>query len=349
MNLTRTPSDLLVRWQALADANPRLRIRDAADALGVSELELLETQFGEGATLVDVSGPELLARLAERDDVMALTRNAAVVHERTGAYLAPEHEGPHVGMVLGPEIDLRCFFSSWVYVVAVRTQTLRSFQVFDQAGHAVHKAYMRSDADAAWFDEWVPVNARDAAVALTPHPPVAASNADVDVEAFRADWLAMQDTHEFFGLLRRHGVHRRNALRIAPESHAIAVQPDAVWATLVHASASALPIMVFVGNRGCIQIHSGPIERVKQMGDWWNVLDPRFNLHANASMLVEAWVVTKPTEDGPVTSLEVFGADGEIALYLFGARKPGIPELPEWRAWCLHLASALRCTAPSQI
>ena len=39
----------------------------------------------------------------------------------------------------------------------------------------------------------------------------------------------------------------------------------------------------------------------------------------------------KPTEDGVVTSLELYDAYGETIAFLFGKRKPGIPELDAWR------------------
>ena len=37
--------------------------------------------------------------------------------------------------------------------------------------------------------------------------------------------------------------------------------------------------MCFVGNRGCIQIHSGPIQDIKPMGPWINIFDETFHLH----------------------------------------------------------------------
>jgi putative hemin transport protein len=41
--------------------------------------------------------------------------------------------------------------------------------------------------------------------------------------------------------------------------------------------------------------------------------------------------VEKPTEDGVVTSLELFDKEGEQIVTFFGARKPGKPELEGWR------------------
>jgi putative hemin transport protein len=62
------------------------------------------------------------------------------------------------------------------------------------------------------------------------------------------------------------------------------------------------------------------------------VLDPGFNLHLREDHIASAWIVRKPTVDGLVTSLELFDADGNVIAMLFGERKPGKPELDQWRA-----------------
>jgi putative hemin transport protein len=98
------------------------------------------------------------------------------------------------------------------------------------------------------------------------------------------------------------------------------------------ASASGLPIMVFVGNPGMIQIHTGPVKRLVPTGPWFNVLDPMFNLHMREDAIASSWLVRKPSVDGTVTSLELFDKDGELIVSFFGKRKPGNPELQEWRS-----------------
>src|SRR5690625_5873518 len=80
-----------------------------------------------------------------------------------------------------------------------------------------------------------------------------------------------------------------------------------------------------------IQIHSGPIKKVKILYECINILDPGFNLHLRSNSISETWVVEKPTEDGVVTSIESFDKEGEIIVTFFGARKPGLPEREEWR------------------
>jgi putative hemin transport protein len=87
-----------------------------------------------------------------------------------------------------------------------------------------------------------------------------------------------------------------------------------------------------VSNPGCIQIHTGPVKKLVQMGPWYNVLDPAFNLHLNETGVGQVWLTRKPTADGVVTALELFDNNGQNVALVFGERKPGKPELAGWRA-----------------
>ncbi len=68
--------------------------------------------------------------------------------------------------------------------------------------------------------------------------------------------------------------------------------------------------MIFVSNRGCMQIFTCQIERLMSLKGWINVVNRRFNLHLEENAIAESWVTRKPTKDGIVTSLELFAADG---------------------------------------
>jgi putative hemin transport protein len=109
------------------------------------------------------------------------------------------------------------------------------------------------------------------------------------------------------------------------------VATDVTGTILRAASQDALPIMIFVGNRGCLQIHTGTVSKVVPFGEWINVLDPEFNLHLRDSGVASAWRVRKPTRDGIVTAVELYDADGGNIALLFGKRKPGEVEDVRWR------------------
>jgi putative hemin transport protein len=89
--------------------------------------------------------------------------------------------------------------------------------------------------------------------------------------------------------------------------------------------------MIFVGSKGNIQIHQDLVHTIRLVDNWLNVLDPNFNMHLNMNEITDTWVVTKPTEDGDVTSIECFNKNRELIVQFFGLRKPGQPELEKWR------------------
>ncbi len=329
---------LRTAWDALKAQQP-IRQRDAADLLGVSEAELLASRVGHGATRLAGDLRHVLEAAPALGQVMALTRNDGCVHEKIGVY---ENLGVDsmVGIALGEDIDLRLFFTHWKHGFAVTEPgangALQSLQFFDGAGQAVHKIFLKAGADR---DAYVHLVSRFGAadqspdLEITPRLRGGAQPDDViDITGLREAWANLKDTHEFFWLLKRFGVTRTQAMRFAGFDFAHPVPLDAAHRLLEDVAASALPIMVFVGNPGCIQIHTGPVEHVKIMGPWLNVLDAGFNLHLRTDRIASAWVVRKPTADGVVTSLELFDATGETIAMFFGKRKPGLPEMREWQA-----------------
>lgn len=327
-----TSPSLALRLDTLRRDEPRLRDRDLAARLGVSEADLLDLRVGDGVTRLRPDWDALLSALPALGRVMALTRNTSVVHERKGTYGAPEGQG-HVRLVLGPDIDLRLFVGHWRAAYAVEAQGRRSVQVFDGHGDAVHKVHLVDGSDADAFEALVRALVTEVPPpARTPRPAPAAERPDeeIDVAGFRAGWAALTDTHDFFGLLRRFGVSRAQALRLAPPGFAEPLALDALAETLGRSAEAGTPIMVFVGNPGCIQIHTGPVSRLVPTEGWLNVLDPTFNLHVRLDRLKACWRVRKPTTDGVVTSLEVFDVDDELCVQLFGARKPGKAQDPGW-------------------
>ncbi|WP_158044713.1 hemin-degrading factor [Skermanella pratensis] len=328
-------------WQVLRKDKPGIRARDAAHELEVPEAALIASGCGHISLRLRPGGwGDFLEGVGTLGPVMALTRNEHAVIEKTGTYRNIDC-GPAMGLVLDADIDLRLFFNHWRHLFMVREDShgnaRLSLQVFDGTGTAVHKIYLTENSDREAFDQLVAARRTDdQTTAFDAEPPAspAAPTEDerIDLAGFHAGWDALEDTHEFFGLLRRFGLGRVQALRLAGPDRARPVAASALSAVLDSAAGSGLPIMVFVGNRGCIEIHTGPVHRIKTMGPWMNVLDPGFNLHLREDRIATAWVVRKPTADGIVTSLELFDAAGGTIAFVFGRRKPSEPELDGWRA-----------------
>jgi len=365
---TETPT-LKERWQAYRQLHPKIRIRDAASALGVSEAELLATGCGGGG---GASGPaawpgepkrsshqnvtrlagdwtKLVTDLSILGRVMCLTRNEHAVHERFGEFLKTDFFHG-MGQVVGPDIDLRLFMTHWQNGFALTDfrpdGERQSFQFFDASGEAVHKVYLQKESNYGGYGVILnkyrsPDQGTEQSVEPAPASKPEIPDAEIDVAGFQQAWLEMKDTHAFFVIMGKFRVGREQALRLAPEGYARKVSVASTKQMLGAASASGTPIMVFIGNRGCLQIHTGTVKNIKMFGgEWLNVLDDEFNMHLRDTAVAGAWVVKKPTVDGNVTSLELFDAKGNNLVIFFGKRKPGEPENEAWRKIVSELKEA---------
>jgi putative hemin transport protein len=329
-------NDLKGKWEALKADNPHVRIRNAAAELGVSEAELLATNVGEGVTVLKSEFKEILTEAEQLGKVMALTRNEECVHERKGTYLNGDFSSPHAQLFVGEDIDLRIFQNHWKFAFGVVEGDRKSLQFFGKDGLALHKIYLTKDSNEAAFDVIVEKFKAEDQTSTFEFEAVAPkaeekADADIDVEGFQKAWTELKDTHDFFMMTRKFGVSRTQALRLAPEGFTKKIDNAKVVNVLEDAAEKQLPIMVFVGNRGIIQIHTGTVKKTLWHQQWFNVMDPDFNLHLDVTKIAEAWIVKKPTEDGEVTAIEVFNKEGDFIVQFFGKRKPGIPELQEWK------------------
>lgn len=332
--------------------NPKKRERDIALELSVPEAALVAADCGHGATRINPDANFFLEHAESLGTVMALSRNESAVHEKIGVYTAITR-GRHISMTQGEQIDLRIFPGVWAHGFAVLKkdgeQVRRSLQFFDKHGEAVHKVHLREQSSLEAYNHFVEAarlndQSRHFEAADSEREDQTGTGNGVDVEALRNKWLGMTDIHQFFGILKKFGIGRRAALHAVGRDLAWQLDLGSVETLFHEAARTALPIMVFVANRGIVQIHTGPVGNIQKMGPWLNVMDDDFHLHLRLDQIAEAWGVRKPTKDGIVTSLEAYDRHGEMIIQFFGRRKEGKAELANWRA----LVEALPETGSSE-
>jgi putative hemin transport protein len=340
-------------WSAIQEAKPGIRIREAARELGVSEADLLATKVGEH--VVKLRGPwnELLLSFKTLGRVMSLTRNDSCILEHKGSFQDIDIMGEGARMmatVIGP-VETRVFFSAWQFAFAVTEEkserVLKSIQIFDKSGEAITKIYLQEKSNVEAYEKIIADFRSDdqrTEIETQPYAKEEYSTA-IDKEVFLGEWSALKDTHDFFGMLRKHKVDRYHALELGAGRFTYQINASTSPKQILDdASASKLPIMIFAGNRGNLQIHQGKVRTIRLLTqghggsqNWLNVLDPDFNMHLRMDFVYTAWVVKKPTTDGHVTSVELFDQNKNMIAQFFGLRKPGIPEREEWRTLVANL------------
>jgi putative hemin transport protein len=341
-------SDTLAeRWAALRAEQPKLQIRDAARTLGSSEAALLATGIGKTVTRLsdaDHAVNDIMMRALDLGTVLALTRNENGVLERTGVATRAKPESfsdkerlrAVAGGYLGGEIDMRFHFANWKHAFAVvqpgRDGSIsRSLQFFDAQGNAAHKVYVKSEAGVAVFDKIVadfrhPQQAGE--LKMVAAAPKGAGKADsaVDLQEFQLAWKEMTDVHQFNRIVSEFQLSREQAMRLAPAGAVQKIGPQALRKLLDESARQQLPIMAFLGNGAATQIFSGKITKTAASGDWYNVLDPDFNLHIRETALKSGYVVQR----AGVTSVEFFDKDGELVVTFFGVRERAKPQPQAW-------------------
>lgn len=335
------------QWDKLNQVSPKLRAIEIAEKLGVSEAQLVASRTAQWVKRLDRNKiADILRALPEVGEVMVLTRNRSVVHEKIGRFgnvtIQPGH-----AIVLNHEIDLRLFMNHWRHAYAVDQPLAdgsirHSLQFFDDAGRAVHKVFGRAETHRDPWQQLVQnsmhIDQSDTLEVIDlPTLPEDLADDQIDIVGLATHWRALRDTHDFFGMLRDFKVGRHQSMRLIGPEFAESLSIESIRTMLERAAGLQLPIMCFVGNPGCIQIHTGPVKRIVTSGNWLNVMDSAFNLHLRTDHIATAWIVRKPTADGIVTSIELFDDQARHFAQFFGARKPGQVEDPNWTA----LAEAL--------
>lgn len=337
-------SEPLTRYLALKEQKTVIHARDIAALMGISEAELAHCRTGFDTHRLTPDIPAIFRALAAAGELKGLTRNNYAVHEHLGTYDNAQF-GEHACLLLKPYgLDLRFFLSQWKTVFAFEEETARglrhSIQFFDGHGDAVHKIYT---TPATNTDIWQQITEQFRATdnpAIAPAPlPVPAHSALTSRQQaeFTRAWQQMTDVHQFFILLKKFNISRLQAFRYVDEPLAQRVNNNALSRILALCTAQQNEMMVFVANRGCVQIFTGAVARTEPYISpqneqrWINIFNPAFTLHLVESAIAESWVTRKPTKDGIVTSLELFDAEGMQIAQLFGQRTEGEPEQQIWR------------------
>lgn len=341
-------------WQAYQTkkANtPMLFPTEGAKVLGVSEFELLLSS--PNSTYLGTDCRAMLLKLHQLGQVESIVRNEFAVHEKTGQFLGLEL-GQTMGLALGEGgLDLRVFLNHFKFMLAIkRVGDKPSYQIafFDGFGQAVNKVFLNpvSDEKIALWQQLVDEFKDTSQDMLTLNRPDIQGIWQVKIlddkqkTTFHNDWLSMSDIHQFHKILSNHTLDRQSSYVNAPDGYAKRLSPSVLQALLNRASEQNLPLMIFVGNTGMVQIYAGTVKQIKKMGDWLNIMDKKhsqFTLHLNDGAIDSVWWVKRPHIDGYTTALEAFDKYGNSIITFFGERTEGQAQDPNWQSFAEQLCN----------
>lgn len=326
--------------------------QEIAALLGVSEAQLIHCRVGKDNVQRLVSKPiDILQDLTTIGKAIGITRKQYAVSIQTGAYNNPKFSN-HGGLFLNPKaLDLRMFFAQWSSVFALTEKmpegTRHSIQFFDKYGDSLHKVFSTDNSDIAAWQAMIERYSTSENPPIEPKTISPFSEQKISEELasqLEQQWREMTNVHQFFGILKKHNLSRQQVFRVVSQELAWQVPTTALSELLSLAYHAKNEVMLFVGNRGCVQIFTGKINELSSLSvessqtDWLNVSSTNFKLHIIENGISECWVTRKPTKDGFVTSLEVFDTQGNQIIQMYGQRIEGTPEQIEWSKQILSIS-----------
>lgn len=324
--------------------HPNKHSPEIATLLNVSEAQLIHCRVGHDNVQRLTGKPaDILQDLSTIGQATGITRNNHAVSIQSGEYSNPKFSS-HGGLFLNPKaLDLRMFFEQWRSIFALTEETStgarHSIQFFDKYGDSLHKIYATNCTN---MSAWQTIIER---YSTSDNPPIPLketlpfSEQEISAEIasqLEQQWRNMTNVHQFFGILKKYNLNRQQVFRVI--SHELAWQvPTTALSELISLAHNAQnEVMLFVGNRGCVQIFTGNIKTISSLRieqsqtDWLNITGENLKLHIIENGISECWVTRKPTKDGFVTSLEVFDKQNNQIIQMYGQRTEGTPEQIEW-------------------
>lgn len=329
---------LAASWlENLADAQP-LEMSKFAATRALTEVHVASALVEGGATRLDNDWEGIVRALPEAGEVTVVTRNHAAVHRKHGTFdrIMWNEERP---VVLDRNINLRIRLESWAHCffaeAAVSGYGADGLHIFDCYGQSVLHILARTPAGgerlrklAECFKDSDQTPQIEVRRPSSPAAPLADS--EIDAKALAAEWRSMLDTHDIFALARRHGAQRTQSYRLAPDDLARQVDTALFFEVLMESVRQGEGVMIFVGSPGNVQIHIGPVHDVAVTADRLSIADETFGLEIVSSLAASCWLVSKPTIDGEIRSIELFDAGGNQIAWIFGERRPGGPQARSW-------------------
>ena len=332
----------------------KLRHHEIADFLQITEAELVDAHVGVSkldvvrsspnlakAIRLKKSWPEIIKLVEGLGEVMALTRNRFAVHETIGQYQHVGLQGD-IGLVSGKGIDLRLFYRQWefayIFEEGKRDTLQKSIQFFDEYGQAIHKIFLLPESAHAHLElitQHLADTNQEPGIFVHEkrelHDKKEETLNGIDRAAFRSDWAGLKDTHEFFNVLKKYRLNRLEALSLIGDDYAQLLDNSSVRFLFDSAGHLDIPLTIYAGNRGAVQIYAGCIKNIRDAKAWLNILDSRFNFHLKVGALPSVWLVRKPSQYGVVSSMEILDEAGDVIAMIFGERLSGQSESESWR------------------
>tara|TARA_Y100000994_G_C15654843_1_gene426935 strand:+ start:262 stop:1212 length:951 start_codon:yes stop_codon:yes gene_type:complete len=295
-------NNLKSKWKTFQKDNPKVRIRDAAYQMKVSEAELLSTEINETVSFLLIEDMTAFIKdILKVDKIMLLIRSDYVVHEKTIKTKNIRLEDNQIidldkngCKILDFNIDAfeYVFFQKKMH----SNRELKSFQFFDKAGMAILKIYLKGK-DLGFFDE-------------------------IELKYKKIYHYEMQSDLDINNSNLLDSKIKINLPYDTSNSKATCrnISVKSLRLILENASEMKIPIQIHALGLGTIQYHIDTVRNIVDYGPWINVIDQKFNLHVLGNGLTKASLVQYQFKDCQQYLINFFDKNNTHVLGVTGVK-----------------------------
>ena len=295
-------NNLKSKWKTFQKDNPKVRIRDAAYQMKVSEAELLSTEINETVSFLLIEDMTAFIKdILKVDKIMLLIRSDYVVHEKTIKTKNIRLEDNQIidldkngCKILDFNIDAfeYVFFQKKMH----SNRELKSFQFFDKAGMAILKIYLKGK-DLGFFDE-------------------------IELKYKKIYHYEMQSDLDINNSNLLDSKIKINLPYDTSNSKATCrnISVKSLRLILENASEMKIPIQIHALGLGTIQYHRNTVRNIVDYGPWVNVIDQKFNLHVLGDGLTKASLVQYQFKDCQQYLINFFDKNNTHVLGVTGVK-----------------------------
>lgn len=272
-------NNLKSKWKKFQQDNPKVRIRDAAYQMKVSEAELLSTEINETVSFLLIEDMTAFIKdVLKVDKIMLLIRSDYVVHEKTIKTKNIRLEDNQIIDLDKNDCSILDFnIDAFEYVFFQKkmhsNRELKSFQFFDKAGMAILKIYLKGK-DLGFFDE-------------------------IDLKYKKTYNYEMQSDLDINNSNLLDSKIKINLPYDTSNSKTTCrdISVKSLRLILENASDMKTPIQIHALGLGTIQYHRNTVRNIVDYGPWVNVIDQKFNLHVLENGLTRASLIQYQFKD----------------------------------------------------
>ena len=285
------------KWISFQSDNKKIRIRDAANQLGVSEAELLSTEICQNTFFLSINNYNTFFQdILSLDKIMFLIRSNSVVHEKIvrtkdikliNNYLF-YNESNNSNLL---KFDIKLFKYAFFQSKKHRKIDLKSFQIFNFKGDAILKIYLKGD-DKIKFNEIGLKYKCNYNYELQSKSVVKSNNNNPKkhIDLYFKDIVEKSKKREYF--------LKENPLR----------------RILASTSKSKELIQIYAIGLGTIQYHEDIVDKIIDYGPWINVIDEDFNLHVLEKKLTQFILTEYKNKSQLYYAIDFYDCDNKRVL-----------------------------------